>query len=85
MALRCRQLSSMSESIAQRVDVAVDMQQKANRVLTHVLGAQYTLCKYPSHTHDLCSKTSPFLQYLCQSESRNLLISSAPSACILIA
>ncbi len=47
-ALRCRQLSSMSESIAQRVDVAVDMQQKANRVLTHVLGAQYTLCTHAS-------------------------------------
>ena len=44
----CRQLSSMSESIAQRVDVAVDMQQKANRVLTHVLGAQYTLCTHTS-------------------------------------
>ncbi len=49
MTLCCRQLSSMSESIAQRVDVAVDMQQKANRVLTHVLGAQYTLCKCLTH------------------------------------
>ena len=46
----CRQLSSMSESIAQRVDVAVDMQQKANRILTHVLGSQYTLCKHRSHS-----------------------------------
>ncbi len=35
----------MSESIAQRVDVALDLQQKANRVLTHILGAQYTLCE----------------------------------------
>jgi hypothetical protein len=26
----CRQLSSMSESIAQRMDVALDLQQKAN-------------------------------------------------------
>ena len=37
----------MSESIAQRVDVALDLQQKANRVLTHILGAQYTLCTHP--------------------------------------
>ena len=42
----CRQLSSMSESIAQRVDVAVDLQHRANKVLTHVLGAQYTLCEH---------------------------------------
>jgi hypothetical protein len=43
--MHCRQLSSMSESIAQRVDMALDLQQKANRVLSHILGAQYTLCK----------------------------------------
>ena len=43
--MHCRQLSSMSESIAQRVDMALDLQQKANRVLTHILGARYTLCK----------------------------------------
>ena len=57
MALRYRQLSSMSESIAQRVDVAVDMQQKANRVLTHVLGAQYTLCKHASQHHILTKQS----------------------------
>ena len=51
----CRQLSSMSESIAQRVDVAVDLQQKANRVLTHILGAQYTLCEPHSFMPPLLS------------------------------
>lgn len=44
----------MSESIAQRVDVAVDLQHRANKVLIHVLGAQYTLCKHLTelHVHD---------------------------------
>lgn len=40
----------MSESIGQRVDMALDLQHKANRVLTHILGAQYTLCEHPART-----------------------------------
>ena len=45
MAYAHRQLSSMSESLGQRVEQVLQVQQKANRVLTHVLGAQYTPCK----------------------------------------
>jgi hypothetical protein len=41
--MHCRQLSSMSESIAQRMDVALDLQQKAKRARKNILGAQYTL------------------------------------------
>ena len=40
-----RQLSSMSESLGQRVEQVLQVQQKASRVLTHVLGAQYTPCE----------------------------------------
>ena len=41
-----RQLSSMSEGLGQRMDQVLQVQQKANRVLTHVLGAQYTPCEH---------------------------------------
>ena len=36
----------MSESLGQRVDQVLQVQQKANRVLIHVLGAQYTPCEH---------------------------------------
>ena len=35
----------MSENLGQRVEQVLQFQQKANRVLTHVLGAQYTRCE----------------------------------------
>ena len=41
-----RQLSSMSEGLGQRMDQVLQVQQKANRVLIHVLGAQYTPCEH---------------------------------------
>ncbi|CAL8463879.1 g3414 [Coccomyxa elongata] len=36
-------LTAKSEGLLERVNVAVELQQKANRVLVHILGAQYTL------------------------------------------
>ncbi len=38
-----RELAVKSEGLLERVNTAVDLQQKANRVLVHLLGAQYTL------------------------------------------
>lgn len=35
-----------SEGLLQRVNTVVELQQKANRVLVHLLGAQYTLGKF---------------------------------------
>ena len=37
------ELTAKSEGLLERVNVAVELQQKANRVLVHILGAQYTL------------------------------------------
>ncbi len=36
-------LTAKSEGLLERVNVAVELQRKANRVLVHILGAQYTL------------------------------------------
>lgn len=39
----CRDLAAKSEGLLARVDTAVELQQQANQVLTHILGARYTL------------------------------------------
>ena len=39
----CRDLAEQSEGLLARVDTAVELQRQANGVLTHILGARYTL------------------------------------------
>jgi hypothetical protein len=52
----CRDLAAKSEGLLSRVDTAVELQRQANQVLTHILGARYTLgallCMqcFPMHT-----------------------------------